>query len=79
MIKNYTKKTDRYFTKAIRFFKGKNIRFALSYSKSLNGRKWYDEDMTPVKVGYRKSQEYIFTARALILGRHKFSLLVAND
>lgn len=76
-IKSFFKETDKYYTKALRLFKGKAIKLVVSYSQSKGG-KWHDNDMKPIKLGYLKSQEYIFNARALVIGKHKFSLLVAN-
>jgi hypothetical protein len=77
-IKKYFKENQRYYTKALRFFKNGNVKLILSYSKSKDGRLWHDNDKTPRKLGYFKSQEFIFTARALVVGSHKFSLLVSN-
>lgn len=80
-IRKFKKINERFYTSAIRFFKGDSIKFILSYSKAHGGNKWHkwhNKERKPVNLAYCKSVEDMFTARALVVGKHKFSLLVAR-
>lgn len=51
-------------------------KYMVLHSKSINGKKWVSDKHEEVNVGYFKSTGNQFTARALIIGKHKFSLIV---
>ncbi len=77
-IKKYSNESDNHYTKALRFIKNSKVKFILSYSKSLNGKKWHDDSKKARMFGYFASKEKMYNARALIIGGHKLSLLVIN-
>jgi hypothetical protein len=80
LIKGYFHETEKFYTKALRVFKkGRGTaKLIISYSKAKMG-KWHDNNMVARNFGYFKSKELMFTARALVIGKHKFSLLIAHD
>lgn len=63
-----------YYTKALRFFKGKAVKCAVSYSVKFDGSKWSPNR----KVGYYKMKGTRFTARAIVFGKLKLSLVAYN-
>ncbi|KMP65162.1 hypothetical protein TU57_10435 [Bacillus cereus] len=77
-IKKYSNKSENHYTKALRFIKGSKVKFIISYSKSLNGKKWHDDDKKARKFGYFTSKEKMYRAKALIIGCHKLSLLLIS-
>lgn len=77
-IKKYSNKSENHYTKALRFIKNSKVKFILSYSKSLNGKKWHDDSKKARMFGYFTSQEKMYKAKALIVGSYKLSLLVIN-
>jgi hypothetical protein len=78
-IDKFVRKNHRMITKALRFFKGNKVSLVISYSRALGGRKWHDNNKRARYFGYFKSIEHVFIARALVIGKHKFSLLISNN
>jgi hypothetical protein len=77
-IERIMKINSKMYSKALKFFKDDKVKFVVSYSKSFGDRKWHDENNNPRSFGFFKSDEQLFRAKALVIGKHKFSLLVAN-
>lgn len=73
-----SKGNEKYKTNGLKLFNRGRLKTIVSYSKSLGGRKWCDNNKVARNLGYFKSEEHIFMARALIIGKHKFSLLIAK-
>lgn len=80
LIKWYFHETEKNCTKALRVFKKgrKTAKLIISYSKAKRG-KWHDNNMIARNFGYFKSKELMFTARSVVIGKHKFSLLIATN
>ncbi|PEA25880.1 hypothetical protein CN984_11860 [Bacillus cereus] len=77
-IKKYSNKSENHYTKAFRFIKGSKVKFILSYSKSLNGKRWHDDSKKARMFGCFSSKEKMYKAKAMIIGCHKLSLLVIS-
>jgi hypothetical protein len=77
-ISKYVKITNGYTTKALRFIKGDKVRFILSYSVATNGQRWLDDNKKGRIFGMFKKIESMFTARALVIGKLKLSLVTTN-
>lgn len=77
-IERKAKINAKVYMRALKFInrKGK-VELVISHTKSLRG-KWHDNEKKACSFRYLKSKEILFTARALVIGKHKFSLLVAN-
>lgn len=82
-VKKFNVKNDNFYTKALRLFVKGKVKVIISYSKLTVNTFWQDDDKNYRKFGYFKNKmqtggNSYFTARAFILGKNKFSLLIAN-
>jgi hypothetical protein len=77
-IKKLIKINEKAYSKAYRFFNGEKLKFMFIYTQALNGKKWQDKNKNGRLFGIFKSKEDEYTARALVFGKYKFSLIVMN-
>lgn len=79
-MKKYKRETKGYYTKALRFLDEKTgaVKFIVSYSIATNGKRWLDDNKKERLVGKFKQEEEAYTARALVLGNLKLSLVTVN-
>jgi hypothetical protein len=80
IIKTVKSNDTMKMVKGLRFFKeeGGIAKYIVLYSKSKNGRKWKDDNRKDVTFGFFKTITESFKAKALIIGSHKFSLIVGR-
>lgn len=76
-IETYSNQDAKHSTRGLKFKKDSKVVFVISYSKlSRKGSTWVDDFRNNRKLAYLEKSNSKLSAKALIIGRMKFSLII---
>lgn len=76
-IETYSNQDTKHITRGMKFKKDSKVVFAISYSRLLRkGSTWMDDFKNDRKLAYLKKDNFKLSAKALVIGRTKFNLVI---
>ncbi|MDY7043621.1 hypothetical protein RVS70_05320 [Virgibacillus sp. M23] len=78
MIKKYKNQQSTYLSKALLFYKEKQLKLILGYSWAKRKNKWKTDDKIGKSFGYFKKNDKLSTTRAFVLWRLKLDFTTPN-